>query len=314
MNDGTAMRICSLVPGATEVIAELGLADHLVGVSHECDFPPSVRGIPVMVEPLVDGAAASREIDHQVKTLIAAGRRLYRLNEAAFREARPDLVLTQALCHVCAVTPDHLHGVLETLPNRPHILTLNPSSFNDVLTDVERIAAAAGRADAGRSLAGALRDRLARVRPPGHTPRPRVVCLEWLAPLYVAGHWVPEMVEAAGGHDVLGTAYAPSRETSWREIEAARPDLIIVMPCGYTVERTVQELSRNQSTLDDWQRALHRWPTVYAVDAASYFSRPGPRLVDGVELLASLLRPDTEQPANPRRAVNLSATVPERRT
>lgn len=303
------MRICSLVPGATEVVAELGLADYLVGISHECDFPPAVRQIPVMVEPVVSPAASSREIDRQVKTLVADGHRLYRLNEAAFRKARPDLVLIQDLCHVCAATPDQLRRVIETLPTRPQILTLNPSSLEEVITDVERIGAATGRPEAGRSLARTLRDRLARVRRANTPSRPRVVCLEWLAPLYVAGHWVPEMVALAGGQDVLGVARSPSRETTWQEVEAARPDVIIVMPCGYSVGRTVQELSRRESEHEEWRQALHRWPAMYAVDAASYFSRPGPRLVEGVELLAAIFRPEPARSPDPRRAINLHAAL-----
>lgn len=302
------MRICSLIPGATEVIAALGLADQLVGISHECDFPPSVRHIPVMIEPLVGRHGDSGEdIDRQVKELVAAGSRLYQLDEAAFGLAQPDLIVTQDLCHVCAVTPDQLTRAIQSLPHRPSLLSLSPTTLCDVVTDVERIADATGTLTQGQLLAKTLRHRVERVRTrtQQQTTRPRVVCLEWLAPLYIAGHWVPEMVEIAGGRDVLGSPEAPSRETTWDEVEAAQPDIILVMPCGYSIERTLQELRQAGPVQEAWEQAVERWPHCYIVDAASYFSRPGPRLIDGVELLASILHPEPNHPLDRTKAVRL---------
>jgi iron complex transport system substrate-binding protein len=306
------MRICSLILGATEVVAALDLADQLVGISHECDFPASVRHVPVMIEPLVgkDGGSG-KEIDSQVKELVASGQRLYRLNEDAFRRASPDLILTQDLCHVCSVTPDQLTRAIASLQHRPEVLTLSPTMLDDMIHDIERIAEAAGVPAKGLALTQELRRRVTRVRAETDrtASRPRVVCLEWLDPLYVAGHWVPEMVELAGGRNVLGSQDAPSHETTWQAVEAARPDVILVMPCGYSVERTVNELRRAGQPGDAWRRACKQRPNLYVVDAASFFSRPGPRLVDGVELLAAILHPTPDHPIDSVKAIKLEATT-----
>ncbi len=294
------------------MVAALGLADRLVGISHECDFPASIRHIPVMIEPLVgtDGGSG-REIDRQVKELVASGQRLYRLNEDAFCRARPDLILTQDLCHVCSITPDQLTRAIESLQHRPEVLTFSPTTLDDMIHDIERIADAADVSAKGRVLTKELRRRVDHVRAEiGSTPlRPRVVCLEWLNPLYVAGHWVPEMVELAGGRDVLGSQNAPSHETTWHTVEAARPDVILVMPCGYSVERTLNELRHIGQAGDAWQQACQRWTELYVVDASSFFSRPGPRLVDGIELLAAILHPTSDHPIDPTKAIKLEATT-----
>jgi iron complex transport system substrate-binding protein len=306
------MRICSLIPGATEVVAALDLADRLVGISHECDFPASVRQVPVMIEPLVgkDGGSGV-EIDRQVKELVASGQRLYRLNEDAFCRARPDLVLTQDLCHVCAVTPDQLTRAIESLRPRPDVLTLSPTTLGDMIHDIERIAKAAGVLEKGQALIQELSRRMDHVRPETKRTRsrPRVVCLEWLDPLYVAGHWVPEMVELAGGYDVLGSQDRPSHETTWQAVEAARPDVILVMPCGYSVERTVNELRQVGQSGNAWRKACEQMSDLYVVDAASFFSRPGPRLIDGVELLAAILHPPPSHPIDPANAIKLDVSM-----
>ncbi|NGZ08891.1 MAG: cobalamin-binding protein [Nitrospira sp. LK70] len=306
------MRICSLIPGATEVVAALDLADQLVGISHECDFPASVRHVPVMIEPLVGkNGSSGLDIDRQVKELVASGQRLYRLNEDALCRANPDLILTQDLCHVCSITPDQLTGAIDSLRHRPKILTLSPTTLDDMIHDVERIAEAAGVRGKGQALAQKLRRRMDQVRKETGRmlARPRVVCLEWLDPLYVAGHWVPEMVELAGGENVLGSQDVPSHETTWHAVEAAHPDVILVMPCGYSVEGTVNELRRMGPTGDVWRRACEQKADLYVVDAASFFSRPGPRLVDGVELLAAMLHPTPDHPIDRAKAIKLEATI-----
>ena len=292
------MRICSLLPSATEVIALLGMSDELVGISHECDYPPSVRNVPVMVEPMIPPhGLTSADIDRQVAQLVASGQRLYRLNHDLLRQSRPDLVLSQDLCHVCAVTPDQLHDVLRSMPQQPILLTLNPGTVHDVIDDVVRIGDAAGRSAEGHRLAAQLRGRLdavhTRVQHLSH--RPRVACIEWLSPLYVAGHWVPEMVHLAGGEDVLAQPGSPSRVVTWDEIVAAAPGLLLVMPCGFSVERTQTELVQLMQQPGQWPLSPDLAERTFLVDASSYFSRPGPRLIDGIELLAALLHPSGHQ-------------------
>ncbi|HJS66947.1 MAG TPA: cobalamin-binding protein [Nitrospiraceae bacterium] len=288
------MRICSLLPSATEVIALLGLSDELVGISHECDYPPSVKNVPIMVEPMIPPhGLSSDDIDKQVHQLVASGQRLYRLNDQLMRQARPDLILSQDLCHVCAVTPDQLHEALCAMPRQPTLLTLNPSTVHDVIDDVVRIGDAAGRLAEGRRLAAQLRGRLAAIqtRVQNTSRRPRVACIEWLAPLYVAGHWVPEMVQLAGGQDVLAQPGSPSRVVTWDEVLNAAPDVLILMPCGFSVERTHTELFELMRQPGQWRLSTDLAQRTFLVDASSYFSRPGPRLIDGIELLAAILHP-----------------------
>lgn len=305
------MRICSLVPGATEVVAALDLADRLVAVSHECDYPDSIRHVPSVVEPVIDQHALSSDaIDRAVKQLVHDGRRLYRLNEQKFIEVRPDVILTQDLCHVCAVTPDQLTQAIASLDFAPRLVTLNPTSLTNVLDDVVRIAQAIDADDLGRTFLQSLRTRLDRISAAGRTTRPRVVCLEWLEPLYLAGHWVPEMVALAGGEDILGRRDQPSRETTWKEVADADPDIILLMPCGYSVQRTLDELGRLERAGTPWSARRPGRADIYVLDANSYFSRPGPRLVDGVELLAALFHPAPSHQLNPAQAVRLTTPLP----
>ncbi|MCS6318080.1 MAG: cobalamin-binding protein [Nitrospira sp.] len=288
------MRICSLVPGATEVVAALGCQDNLIGISHECDFPPNLDQVPVMVRPRIEGHhLSSAEIDRQVGALVAADGGLYELDEPRLLAARPDLLIAQALCDVCAITPSQLERVVHTLSPSPRMLTLSPSRLDDVLRDIERIGAAIGREEAGAQLAAALRRRLDIVRANvrTHATPPRVACLEWLSPLYTAGHWVPDMGAAAGGLDVLAQAGTTSRKLDWDTLVAAAPDILVLMPCGFTIPRTKAELAL-VTDHPQWNAlpAVQKG-AVYLVDALSYFSRPGPRLIDGVEQLATILHP-----------------------
>jgi iron complex transport system substrate-binding protein len=288
------MKICSLVPGATEVVAALGCQDNLIGISHECDFPPSLAQIPVMVRPRIESHhLSSAEIDQQVGALLAADVGLYELDETRFLAARPDLIITQALCDVCAITPSQLERVVHALSPPPRMLTLNPGRLDDILLDIETIGTAIGREEAGTQLSAVLRSRLDTVRATvgAQATRPRVACIEWLAPLYTAGHWVPDMVAAAGGIDVLAQPGTASRKMDWDTLAASEPDVIVLMPCGFTVPRTKAELA-SMTAHPQWQHlpAVQRGD-VYLVDALSYFSRPGPRLIDGVEQLAAILHP-----------------------
>jgi iron complex transport system substrate-binding protein len=304
------MRICSLLPGATEVVAALGLADQLVGISHECDFPPDIRNVPVMVRPVIDQERmASPDIDRAVTRAVAEHHPLYALEETLFRDAQPDLVITQDLCHVCAVTPSDVQRAMASLSHPARMLSLNAGSMEDMLHDIARIGEATNTVSESRALTFALRGRLHSIREriALDADLPTVVCVEWLDPLYVAGHWIPEMVSWAGGHHLLSGAGAPSQRITWEQLVEAAPDVLIVMPCGFSIERTRREIMR-LTAHPDWHRlpAVQRG-RVFAVDAGAYFSRPGPRLVDGTEILAALCHPSRFGQAIPtgaQRVVN----------
>ena len=291
------------------MVAALGLANDLVGVSHECDHPPEVRNKPVMVRTALDSEkVSSGDIDQQVRAALANGDPLYALDETLFRQAQPDLVITQDLCHVCAVTPGQLQAALHSLPRAPTVLTLNPTRLDHVLTDVERIGEAVGKASASRALSSSLRSRLESIRDqvaPAAT-RPTVACIEWLEPLFAAGHWVPEMVKWAGANDVLGVAGSPSEQITWDRLLAAEPEILILMPCGFSIERILHEIDRIASHRDWSQLPAVRDGRVYAVDAGSYFSRPGPRLIDGVALLATLCHPSLFENVVPPGAYHIT--------
>lgn len=287
------MRICSFVPGATEVVAALGLEDALVGISHECDYPPSLGQIPVLVRPRVESdRLSSAQIDDQVGALLSAGTGLYELDERQLRAARPDLIIAQDLCDVCAITPSQLNHVLQTLAPPPRMVTLNPRRLDDVIRDIEMLGVALEQKEAGKQFATGLRRRLDAVRADFSSTmrRPGVACLEWLSPLYTAGHWVPDMVEAAGGIDVLATAGSISHKVDWNGLCDAAPDVIVLMPCGFTIQRTRTELA-SVTEHPQWKTLpAVQSGAVFLVDALAYFSRPGPRLIDGVEQLAAIFR------------------------
>lgn len=301
------MRICSFVPGATEVVAALGLQGDLVGISHECDYPPSLGQIPVMVRPRVESdRLSSAQIDDQVGSLLSAGTGLYELDERQLRAARPELIIAQDLCDVCAITPSQLNHILQTITPPPRMVTLNPRRLEDILRDIETLGVALGRKEAARRFAIGLRNRLDAVRAnlSSEIRRPKVACLEWLSPLYTAGHWVPDMVEAAGGVDVLTTAGSVSHKVNWDTLSTAAPDVIVLMPCGFTIDRTRTELA-TVTEHPQWKRLpAVRTGAVFLVDALAYFSRPGPRLIDGVEQLAAIFhstRLDDHLPASVER-------------
>jgi iron complex transport system substrate-binding protein len=275
-----AMRIASLVPSATEMLFALGLGESVVGVTHECDYPPAAAELPHLTATvLADGA---------VKSVVGEGKALYSLDEERLTELAPDLIVTQAICDVCAVSYEDVVEVAARLPSRPQVVQQDPSSLGEVLEDVTRLGAAAGIEGRAAELRGDLEGRLAAVRAAvAGAPPPKVIALEWLDPPFVGGHWIPEMVAFAGGIDVAGPTGAKSPEVEWEALAALDPDLVVVMPCGMYAAQ-----SRAQAE-EHWGRieALGA-ERVFAVDAASTYSRPGPRLVDGTELLAHLLHPD----------------------
>jgi iron complex transport system substrate-binding protein len=285
------MRICSLLPGATEIACALGLADEIVGVSHECDFPAAARSKPVMVRSRIDPTKIrSGEIDRQVGDLLRSKQSLYALDEKLFKDSEPDIILTQGLCDVCALDYKDVVQAARSLARVPSIVSLDPHCLADILNDVLRIGEATHRLRQAESLVEELKLRIEAVRDrtARSASRPRVACLEWLDPLYIAGHWVPEMVQIAGGTDILGTAAEPSAKVEWDAVIAAMPEMLILMPCGFDLDRAIRESSLLQNRAG-WQTLpAVRDKRVFAVSGADYFSRPGPRLIDGLEIFSQL--------------------------
>lgn len=295
------MRICSFLPSGTEIVYALGLGGSLYAVSHECDFPPDARDKPKVVRSKIDAdGLSSGEIDRLVSDLYVRGERIYEVDEGALRAAAPDLVITQELCEVCAVSYEDVRHAAARLDAPPQVVSLDPACVADVLADIRRLGAMCDASDAADALAGWLQTRVdavsARasdaVQKAGY--KPRVACIEWLDPLIAAGHWLPQMVDMAGGTDALALPGAPSRRIDAAELVAAAPDVAILMPCGMGTERAVAEATAlglgNVAEWRDLPAAVNG--RVYAADASAYFSRSGPRLVDALELLAQMIHPE----------------------
>jgi iron complex transport system substrate-binding protein len=292
------MRIVSLLPSATEIVAALGLADELVGVTHECDWPPEIAGLPVLTRDATNvPGLASREIHRRVADATHGGSSLYVLDEAALAAAEPDLILTQELCSVCAVSYREVNEVARAIDADIQVVSLEPSTIEGILHTISTVGALTGAEDAAVEVIEGLRERLAAVerrvaeRRDGGRAAPRVVGVEWLDPPFQAGHWVPEQVQRAGGWEVLGEAGAPSRETNWAAIAEVDPEVLVLMPCGYHLPETLAEWARTERPAEWEAMAAVRAGAVVAVDGSSYFSRPGPRVIDGIELLAEILDP-----------------------
>jgi len=282
------VRILSLLPSATEIVYALGLEEELVGVTHECDWPPAARSRRQVSFSALPPAASPGEVDRLVSATVNGGEPIYHLDTEAVGELRPELVLTQDLCAVCAVPSGHVNAALEVLGCRAEVLSMDPSSLDGVLACVLEVGAATGAHVRAAELVDSLRARLDTVaaRVAGRD-RPRTFALEWSDPPFNAGHWVPEMIELAGGEPVLASRGTPSVRVGWEQVASAAPEVVVFMPCGYDLEAASSEA---RGLLD--RAELAGVTRLFAVDASSYFSRPGPRLVDGVEILASALHGD----------------------
>ncbi len=285
-------RIVSLLPSTTEMVCLLGLRDRLVGISHECDFPENVRGLPVLTAPKIDPRGRSAEIDRQVREVVAGGLSVYRIDQEKLRELRPDLILTQDACAVCAVSFEEVRAAArELIGNQVEIVSLSPLRLEDVLEDIVRVARAAGASARAAEVVAGLRTRLEELRArTGTSRRPRVLALEWMEPPMPAGHWTPQLIRLAGGEPVLGRDGEPTRRIEWERIVDAAPEVLLVMPCGFKVAQTVREM-------DELVARLARTPAVregrvYVADGNAYFNRPGPRLVDSAELAAAAIHPE----------------------
>jgi iron complex transport system substrate-binding protein len=282
------MRIVSLVPHATELLFALGAGPEVVGVTHECDFPPAAAGLPHVTRDVLPAGLSAAEIDAAVRERTQEGEAIYELDRDLLARLEPELIVTQALCPVCAVAYDEVAEVAKTLPSKPQVIALDPKTLGETLGDVRTLARATDRREQGETLVGEVAARIDRVKLAVRAqPRPRVAALEWLDPVFVAGHWTPQLIELAGGEDVLGLPGEPSQEISWETLAATEPDVLVVMPCGYDEQRAHAEALAYAREL-----AGVNAKRVVAVNASAYFSRPGPRLVDGLELLAHILHPD----------------------
>jgi len=300
------MRIASLVPSATEMLFALGLGRSVVAVTHECDFPPGAGDLPHLTRSVIPEGLAAAEIDREVRERTERGDSIYALDDELLHELQPDLIVTQQVCDVCAVSFDDVRAVAEQIDSQPRVLSQDPATLGEVLSDIRTLGEAADALEAADELLEQAADRLDTVQDAVETADPiRVAALEWLDPVFVGGHWVPQMIEMAGGEDVLGFAGEKSRTASWDEVRAARPEVVVSMPCGYYAEEAARETMEHASSL-----ATLRPERVVAVDAAAYFSRPGPRLVDGVELLGYLLHPDRVEAPPDRRSIELDLHSP----
>ncbi|HEU5305656.1 MAG TPA: ABC transporter substrate-binding protein [Gemmatimonadales bacterium] len=286
------MRVVTLLPAATEVVAALGGAGHLVGISHECDYPASVQGLPRVTATPVDTRASSAGIDAEVRRLRAAGRPVIGIELEQLRRLAPDLVITQGLCEVCAVADGEVHRLVRGLAQPPAVLALEARNLEGIWGDIRRVGGALDLDDDAEELVLGLQTRLARLRSVRPADRPRVVCIEWLDPLYLAGHWVPELVQAAGGEDVGAAPGSHSALHDWRELSRLEPDLVVVMLCGFGLDRARAELESldHRAALD----LLRRVP-VWIIDGNAYTSRPGPRVVDGAARIRSAMQGREDQ-------------------
>ena len=295
------MRIVSLVPSATEMLFALGLGDEVTAVTHECDHPPEARELPRVTRDVIGPGLSSAQIDAAVRELTEQGRSIYELDERALERLQPDLIVTQALCTVCAVSYDDVRAIAERLESKPNVISLDPHTLGEVLGDVRTLAQAAEAKDAGVDLVQDAAGRIDRVRLAVRGAEPvSVAALEWLDPVFTAGHWTPQLIEYAGGIDVCGLAGEHSEQRSWDEVAAAHPDVVVVMPCGFDAERAAEEAYEYADELESLGARR-----VVAVDAAAYFSRPGPRLIDGLELMAHVLHP-ARVPEAPAEAIEIA--------
>ena len=285
------MRIVSLVPSATEMLFALGAGDQVVAVTHECDYPAEALDLPKVTRDVIGPGLAAGEIDAAVRALTEQGKAIYELDERELTALEPDLIVTQALCAVCAVSYDDVRAVAERMDPQPEVISLDPKTLGEVLGDVRTLAQAIDAKDAGVTIIEDAAARIDRVRLAVRAADPvPVAALEWLDPVFAAGHWTPQLIEYAGGLDVLGMAGEHSEQVTWERVSEAKPDVIVAMPCGYDAERAQEEA---YTYADDLAGVGAQ--RIIAVDAAAYFSRPGPRLVDGLELLAHILHPDRAQ-------------------
>lgn len=291
----SALRIVSLLPSATEIVAAVGMAEQLVGRSHQCDFPPQVRHLPALSETKVRLDGASRDIDRRVNEIIAQGVSVYRVDADRLRALRPDVIVTQTQCAICAVTPGDLEDALcEWTGMAPALVSLEPNDLSDVWGDMRKVGLALGVDAAAERAIAALQGRLAAIRETADRAayKPTVAAIEWIDPLMAGGNWMPELIEAAGGQSLFATPGQHSPWLDWRALAAADPDVILLLPCGFTIEQSLADLPLLQGRPEWSSLSAVRRGQVYVIDGHHYFNRPGPRLVESAEMIAEILHPD----------------------
>lgn len=288
------MRICSFLPSATEILYELGLGESIVGVTHECDFPSDASKKTIVVRSSFEASKlSSEEINSMIVQLVRDGKDIYVVDDDALRKASPDLIVAQGLCEVCSPYLKELDRAMNILDKKPKVIVLDPHNLDEILVSIEQVAKNVEREEKGKEVVKALRERIEHVRSVAKNAKntPRVLCIEWLDPIFTSGHWVPQMVEIAGATNGVSKRGEPSRRMEWKEALEFDPDIIVLMPCGFDVERTMKELWRIEKQ-EEWKKLnAVKNKMVYATDASSYFSRPGPRTVTGLEILAKIAHP-----------------------
>ena len=295
MNEGaTSPRVVSLIASATEIVCALGFEANLVGRSHECDFPPSIRRLPVCTEPSFETEGSSAEVDRRVKDIVRKALSVYHIDEPMLAELCPDVIVTQSQCEVCAVSLSDVEAAIgEWVESRPHIVSLEPNALDDVWQDIRAVAAALGAPERGTQLIGALRVRMSTIadRVAGSDRRPSVACIEWIDPLMAAGNWMPELIAMAGGRNLFGEAGKHSPWMTWEELVIADPDVILVMPCGYDIPKSCSEMTALTKHSEWRQLKAVQSDSVFLTDGNQYFNRPGPRLAESFEIVAETLHP-----------------------
>ena len=287
-------RIVTFLPSATELIYSLGADDKLFGVTHECNYPSGAKTKPRVISSVFDPASmSSKQIDDKICQLMTDGKEIYNLNKENLLNAKPDLIISQNICEVCSAHTEHVKKAMEILEKKPEVYTMDPHDVNEILVSIKDISKMIGKEKEGNNLVDSLSNRLEFVKSKKFEERPSVVAIEWVDPFFTSGHWIPEMVEAAGGENLISTEKMPSRKMKLGEIKEANPDIIVMMPCGFDVKRTISEYNSVLAKNTDWNELeAVKENSVYAVDANSYFSKPSLRTITGIEVLASIIHPD----------------------
>ena len=287
-------RIVTFLPSATELIYSLGAEDRLFGVTHECNYPSGAKTKPRVISSVFDPASmSSKQIDDKICQLMTDGKEIYNLNRENLLDAKPDLIISQNICEVCSAHTEHVKMAVDMLEKKPKVYTMDPHGVNEILVSIMDISKMIGKEKEGNELVDSLSKRLDFVKSKTFEERPKVVAIEWVDPFFTSGHWIPEMIESAGGENLISTEKMPSRKMKLEEIQEANPDIIVMMPCGFDVMRTISEYSSVLAENPDWNelKAVKK-NNVYAVDANSYFSKPSLRTITGIEVLAKIIHPD----------------------